>query len=98
MLSLNISPDTVQGQGLRYAAKIYGDDQGKPTAQVNGYPALHIGRGDISCSTGVGVNDVQMFLVQFTTGSEGRGNPEYADPCAMADKIAGMVLENLPPA
>lgn len=96
-LRIDLSPDTVQNQGLEYTAKIWSDD-GKPTGQVGGYPLVHGGINDIRCSTTVGVSDTQTLTVHFTTGSEGRGNPEYADPCAVADKIAGMVLENLPPA
>ncbi|GAA4621413.1 hypothetical protein GCM10023108_54260 [Saccharopolyspora hordei] len=56
-------------------------------------------RGDRgSCATIVGTSDTETFLVNYQIGSEGRGNPEYENPCGMADKIAGMVLENLPPA
>ncbi|QIZ34296.1 DUF3558 domain-containing protein [Saccharopolyspora sp. ASAGF58] len=96
--STKVAPDTAQGQGLRWAAKIDGDDQGNPNVRVNGYPAVHGGISGIRCSTTVGVSDTQALMVHFTTGSEGRGNPEYTDPCAMSDKIAGMVLENIPPA
>lgn len=96
--STKVAPDTVQGIGIRWAAKIDGDDQGNPNARVSGYPAVHGGARELFCSTTVGVSDTQTLTVHFTTGSEGRANPEYADPCGMADKIAGMVLENLPPA
>ncbi|MBB5155463.1 DUF3558 domain-containing protein [Saccharopolyspora phatthalungensis] len=97
-LAIKVSPDTVQGQGLDYTAKIYGDGSGNPNAQVSGYPAVHGGVNDLRCNVFVGVSDKQVLSVSFTTGSEGRSNPEYADPCAMADKVAGLVLSNLPPA
>lgn len=95
--SATVAPDTVQNSGLEYTAKVWGND-GKPSGEVDGYPLVHGGINEIRCSTTVGVSEKQTLTVHFTTGSEGRGNPEYADPCAVADKIAGMVLENLPPA
>ncbi|PKW19245.1 DUF3558 domain-containing protein [Saccharopolyspora spinosa] len=97
-LRINIAPDTVQGQGLRWMAKTAGDGNGNPNAEVNGYPAVHYGISSGSCGTYVGTSDKELFLVNFQTGSEGKGNPEYADPCAMADRIAGLVLENVPSA
>ncbi|GAA2789872.1 DUF3558 domain-containing protein [Saccharopolyspora taberi] len=96
--SATVAPDTVQGDGLRWESKIHGDEQGNPTAEVSGYPAVHGGTSDIRCSTIVGVSDADALTVHFTTGSDGRGNPEYAAPCAMSDKITGLVLANLPPA
>lgn len=96
-LSLNIAPDTVQRQGLKYTAKIFGDERGNPTAEIEGYPAVHAGVNDLACTTAVGVSETEMFNVQFTAGSEGRHNPAFSDPCAVADRIASMVLANLPP-
>ncbi|MGW3471131.1 DUF3558 domain-containing protein [Saccharopolyspora sp. NPDC000995] len=95
LLTLEVAPDTVQGQGIKWMAKTAGDS-GKPDGNVSGYPAVHIGETSGSCGTYVGTSDTELFLVNYQIGSEGRGNPEY--PCGMADKIAGMVLENLPPA
>ncbi|MER7014736.1 DUF3558 domain-containing protein [Saccharopolyspora sp. NPDC000359] len=95
-LTVSISPDTVQGQGLRYTAKVVAD--GEPTAAVAGYPALHYGISSGSCGTFVGTSDTELVLVSFQAGSEGRNNPEYANPCVVSDKIAEMVLANLPPA
>ncbi|WP_345238660.1 DUF3558 family protein [Saccharopolyspora hordei] len=40
LFAVNISPDTVQGQGISWMAKTAGDN-GKPDANVNGYPAVH---------------------------------------------------------
>lgn len=97
-LSVNVAPDTVQRQGLRYTAKIVGDDNGNPTAAVDGYPALHYGATSGSCGTYVGTSDQELFFVSFQRGSEGRNNPEYADPCRVADRVAGMVISNLPDA
>ncbi|MBA8827031.1 hypothetical protein FHX42_004415 [Saccharopolyspora lacisalsi] len=92
-----MAPDTVQGQGIRTAAFNNSED-GKPTHRVQGYPAVHGGKNDLRCGTFVGTSKTDVFYVSFTVGSDGRGDPEYADPCAMSDRIAGMVLENLPPA
>ncbi|MBB5159616.1 DUF3558 domain-containing protein [Saccharopolyspora phatthalungensis] len=96
LLRVNVAPDTVQGQGLRYTSKIVAD--GKPTAEVAGYPAVHYGISSGSCGTYVGTSDKELFLVYFQTGSEGRNKPEIAEPCAAADRIAGMVISNLPSA
>ncbi|MDR7302854.1 DUF3558 domain-containing protein [Haloactinomyces albus] len=96
-LAISVSPDTVQGQGIRTAA-FNNSESGKPTHRVRGYPAVHSYPSDISCGTFVGTSKTDVVSVSFTVGSAGRGAPEYADPCAMSDKIAGMVLENLPPA
>ncbi|PKW19242.1 DUF3558 domain-containing protein [Saccharopolyspora spinosa] len=97
LFEVKISPDTVQGQGLRWMAKTAGDN-GNPNANVSGYPAVHYGVSGGSCGTFVGTSDKELLLVNFQTGSDGRWNPEYADPCSMADKIAGLVLENVPSA
>ncbi|MDA3628373.1 DUF3558 domain-containing protein [Saccharopolyspora sp. WRP15-2] len=95
-LRIDIAPDTVQGQGLDWLVKTAGN--GKPTAEVNGYPGVRYGISSDSCGTYVATSDTELFLVGFQVGSEGRGNPEYADPCAVTDKVAALVLENLPPA
>ncbi|GAA4860512.1 DUF3558 domain-containing protein [Saccharopolyspora rosea] len=97
LFTLKVSPDTLQQQGLRWVAMTAGAG-GKPDVEVSGYPAVHYGISSGSCGTYVGTSDKELFLVYFQTGSEGQGKPEYADPCAVADRIAGMVLENLPPA
>ncbi|WP_211212940.1 DUF3558 domain-containing protein [Actinopolyspora mortivallis] len=96
-MTISIAPDTQQKQGIEYTAFTNTED-GKPTHKVDEYPAVHgIGKTNIRCSTSVGVTEKYTFYVSFTVGTEGRGNPEYSDPCAMSDKIAGMVLDNLPP-
>ncbi|MER7009875.1 DUF3558 family protein [Saccharopolyspora sp. NPDC000359] len=95
-LTVTVSPDTIQGQGLRYTAKIVAD--GEPTAEVSGYPAVHVGATSGSCGTYVGTSDTELFYVDFSVGTDGRSNPEFSDACAAADRIAGMVIENLPPA
>ncbi|MGI8307864.1 DUF3558 domain-containing protein [Saccharopolyspora hattusasensis] len=97
LFAIELAPDTAQGQGISWMAKTAGDN-GKPNAKVNGYPAVHYGETRGSCATLVGTSDTETLLVNYQIGSEGRGNPEYEDPCGMADKVAGMVLENLPPA
>lgn len=96
-LRIRVAPDTVQGQGIRTAA-FTNSETGKPTHRVGGYPAVNSFANDLSCGTFVGTSKTDVVSVSFTVGSDGRGNPEYADPCAVSDKIAGMVLENLPPA
>ncbi|MGW1682614.1 DUF3558 domain-containing protein [Saccharopolyspora sp. NPDC002376] len=95
-LTVTVSPDTIQGQGLKYTAKIVAD--GKPTAEVAGYPAVHYGATSDSCGAYVGTADTELLYIDFSVGPDGRNNPKFSDPCAAADKIAGMVLENLPAA
>ncbi|PRW64326.1 DUF3558 domain-containing protein [Actinopolyspora mortivallis] len=96
--SISISPDTKQGHGLRSTARIYGDENSEPDTEIRGYPAIHGGKTDLRCSVSVGTSNKDMFTLHFNVGTKGRDNPEYSDPCAMSDKIAGMVLDNLPPA
>ncbi|WP_190820915.1 DUF3558 domain-containing protein [Saccharopolyspora pogona] len=95
-LALQVSPDTVQGQGLRYTTKIVAD--GKPTAEVAGYPATHVGATSGSCGTYVSTSDTELFLVDFQMGTEDFKESGFSGPCAAADKIAEMVIKNLPPA
>ncbi|SHH01181.1 hypothetical protein SAMN05444320_11863 [Streptoalloteichus hindustanus] len=49
----------------------------------------------MSCGVYVGVSDTQAFLTAVTILRDVK--PEYKDRCAFAEKIAGMVLTNLPP-
>ncbi len=94
-MTINIAPDTVQGQGTKTSAFNYTDD-GNPTHDIEGYPAVNGGKNDLRCGTFVGTSKTYVVSVDFTVGTEGRGDPECSDPCAMSDKIAGMVLDNLP--
>ncbi|MDA3648722.1 DUF3558 domain-containing protein [Saccharopolyspora indica] len=93
-LTVSISPDTTQGLGLKNTAKNVSD--GVPTGEVSGYPVVHYGQSAGSCGTYVGTSATELLLVSFQVGADGRSNPEYADPCAMSDKITDMVLSNLP--
>ncbi|MER5388544.1 DUF3558 domain-containing protein [Saccharopolyspora sp. NPDC002686] len=93
-LTVSVAPNTVQGYGLKYTAKVVAD--GEPTAQVAGYPAVREGVSSGACGIVVGTSDTEIVLVSFQLGPDGRGNPDFSDPCAMSDRIAEMVLSNLP--
>ncbi|WP_246025102.1 DUF3558 family protein [Saccharopolyspora antimicrobica] len=93
-LTVSIAPDTTQGLGLKNTAKNVSG--GVPTGEVSGYPVVHFGKSAGSCGTYVGTSATELLLVSFQVGTDGRSNPEYADPCAMSDKITDMVLSNLP--
>ncbi|WP_019855080.1 DUF3558 family protein [Actinopolyspora mortivallis] len=94
--SVVLAPDTTQKQGLKFAAYTSTAD-GEPTHEVKEYPAVHgNGKTETRCSTIVGTSREDVIYVSFAIGTDGRDDPEYARPCAMSDRIAGMMLENLP--
>ncbi|PRW64701.1 hypothetical protein CEP50_03915 [Actinopolyspora mortivallis] len=94
-MNFSIAPDTTQPEGLEFAAFTNTED-GKPTHEVNGYPAVSPKATDLTCTTFVGVSKRDVVSVSYTVGTDGRNDPRYSEPCAMSDRIAGMVLDNLP--
>ncbi|MCP2259164.1 hypothetical protein LX15_002865 [Streptoalloteichus tenebrarius] len=50
----------------------------------------------MSCGLWLGVSDTQVLSVDVIVMREVR--PEYKDRCMFAEKVAGMVLSNLPAA
>ncbi len=80
------------GPDRMYAvAKSAGDFQ--PTT-VQGYPALHKNNQSLLCRTEVAVSKDSSFSVDFTRF--GGDAPAMQDSCGYADKIAGVVLGNIP--
>ncbi|MCP2262471.1 Protein of unknown function (DUF3558) [Streptoalloteichus tenebrarius] len=93
-LNLAIAPDTTQNQGLSILYANKKSDSEETT--VNGHPSLRYNKEGRSCALGVGVSDTQTFSISMTVLRDVK--PEYKDRCAFAEKVAGMVLSNLPPA
>jgi hypothetical protein len=95
-LGLTIIPETTLGTGISGS---YVTDAGTPgfqKIQVNGYPATVTNKYSISCRVYVGVSVAQEFGVDFTR--LGGTRSDYMDPCGFAEKVAGLVLGNLPAA
>ena len=93
-LRVLLAPDTVQGHGL---AVVWAKNKDKPESErttVNGHPALRTDKLSMSCGLWVGVSDTQVLSVDVIVRRDVR--PEYKDRCVFAEKVAGMVLSNLP--
>ncbi|PRW64456.1 hypothetical protein CEP50_05145 [Actinopolyspora mortivallis] len=93
--NIRSAPDTKQKEGIKYAAFTNTED-GKPTHYIEGYPAVHSFPGELSCATFVGTSKTDVVSASFTVNTDGRENPQYQKPCDMSDKIAKMMLENIP--
>ncbi|MCP2259564.1 Protein of unknown function (DUF3558) [Streptoalloteichus tenebrarius] len=63
---------------------------------VNGHPGLRVEKFSKTCGLYVGTSDTQLLLVDVAVLRDVK--PEYRDHCAFIEKVAGMVLSNLPPA
>jgi hypothetical protein len=65
--------------------------------EINGYPAVHLGdtdeRPDGKCRTMVATDSDQLFEVIVYMNVP--GSPEYGDPCAQSDRVAGFVIDTL---
>lgn len=92
--AVTVTPDTQLGMGpeqMYAAAKSVGDFH--PTT-LQDYPALHKNDQSLLCRTEVAVSKDSSFSVDFTR--YGGDAPAMQDSCGYADKIAGVVLENIP--
>nr|BFF01348.1 hypothetical protein GCM10020241_30230 [Streptoalloteichus tenebrarius] len=95
-LRIRLDPDTTHGQGLTI---VYNKNKDKPDYEqttVNGHPAIRWGKEGPFCSVFVGVSDTQVLSADVAVLREVK--PQYKDRCALVDKVAGMVLSNLPAA
>ena len=65
--------------------------------EIGGYPAVHLNlnsssdRGD--CTTVVGVSNDLVFEALITVND--LQSPDYKNPCAVSDKLAELVVQNL---
>ncbi|SHH01208.1 DUF3558 domain-containing protein [Streptoalloteichus hindustanus] len=93
-LNVHLAPDTTQGKGLAIA---YANRRNNSEATtVNGHPGLRSGKESMSCGLWIGASDTQALSISLTVLRDVK--PEYKDRCAFAEKVAGMVLSNLPAA
>ncbi|MFB9428208.1 DUF3558 domain-containing protein [Streptoalloteichus tenebrarius] len=93
-LSIHLAPDTTQGKGL---STVYANrNASSQEITVGGHPGMRTTKESLTCSIYVGVSDTQVFLTNVIVFKDVK--PEYKDRCAFAEKVAGMVLTNLPPA
>ncbi|MCP2259161.1 Protein of unknown function (DUF3558) [Streptoalloteichus tenebrarius] len=91
-LRIRLVPYLNQGMGAVYANRVRFDNSAETV--VSGYPGLRFNQVSLSCGVYVGVADNQVFSADVTVFREVR--PEYKDRCVFAEKVAGMVLSNLP--
>jgi hypothetical protein len=65
--------------------------------EINGYPAVHLGDEDErplgKCRTMVATDSDQLFEVIVFMNVP--GSPEFEDPCAQSDLVAGFVIDTL---
>lgn len=94
-LSVAVAPATKLG-GLDQAYRSRENFDNFAESDVDGHPTVRVNVFSAGCSLFVGVADDQALFVDFVrvTGKD----PAYRDPCGFAEKIAGMVLSNLPAA
>ena len=93
-LAMTLTTYGAQGLDSVYAQRNrFGNSQ---ETTVSGYPGLRIASFSMSCGVYVGVAETQVFLADVIVFREVR--PEYKDRCMFAEKVAGMVLSNLPAA
>nr|BFF04363.1 hypothetical protein GCM10020241_60380 [Streptoalloteichus tenebrarius] len=91
-LAMTLTTYGAQGLDSVYAQRNrFGNSQ---ETTVSGYPGLRIASFSMSCGVYVGVAETQVFLADVTVRRDVR--PEYKDRCVFAEKVAGMVLSNLP--
>ncbi|MFB9428203.1 DUF3558 domain-containing protein [Streptoalloteichus tenebrarius] len=95
-LNLNVAPDTTQGQGMAAVYAHRKDFSNSEKTSVNGHPGLRVEKFSKTCGLYVGTSDTQLLLVDVAVLRDVK--PEYRDHCAFIEKVAGMVLSNLPPA
>jgi len=91
-----IEPETTLGNGIYGTYEQESNTPGFKKIQVDGYPAAQTDQQSHSCRIYVGISQTQEFAVDFAL--LGGTRPDYMDPCGFAEKVAGMVLTNLPAA
>ncbi|MCP2259163.1 Protein of unknown function (DUF3558) [Streptoalloteichus tenebrarius] len=93
-LAMTLTTYGAQGLDSVYAQRNrFGNSQ---ETTVSGYPGLRIASFSMTCGVYVGLAETQVFLADVIVFREVR--PEYKDRCMFAEKVAGMVLSNLPAA
>ena len=90
---LTIAPDTKR-DGLEEVYQRESNVENFQPSRVDGYPAVRANFTDNFCNVSVGVADDQVFHLTF--GVVTSKKPEHQDTCGFAEKVSGMVLQNLP--
>lgn len=93
---LSLTPDTKSG-GMAKLYRTDGYGKGHERSEVSGYPAAWVERTDITCRVEVGVAEsmkVGVSYVAYVTNAEA----DQVEPCEEGEKIAAMVLKNIPDA
>ncbi len=93
--AMTIAPDTRTG-GIDQLYKSNTPGQGFQKSQVKGYPAAWIDKQSILCRVEVGVSKDSKFSVSWTSYQSDPAKP--VKPCESGEKIAAMVLQNIPDA
>lgn len=69
----------------------------EPAGEIGGYPAVHINLGakndDGTCTTDVGV--MKDLVFEASVFVRDRNSSDYKNPCAVSDKLAELVVQNL---
>lgn len=69
----------------------------EPAGEIGGYPAVHINLGakndDGTCTTDVGV--MKDLVFEASVFVRDQNSSDYKNPCAVADKLAELVVQNL---
>lgn len=92
--AMSLAPDTSSG-GIRDFYQQYGGTKQMTKTTVKGYPAGWIDKTDITCRVEVGVAKGAKFAVNYTAYGPDR---HQSEPCKQGEKIAAMVLKNIPDA
>ena len=90
---ISIAPDTKR-QGLEEVYRRKSNVVNFQPSTVDGYPAVRANFTEKFCNVSVGVADDQVF--HLTYGIVTSKKPEHQDTCGFAEKVSGMVLQNLP--
>jgi hypothetical protein len=95
-LGMTVAPETASGRGIAQTYSNRANFSSFQPSQVDGYPDVRTDLQSLSCVIFVGVSNTQALSVSYTR--YGATGAEYMDPCGFAEKVAGMVLSNLPAA
>ncbi|WP_083821667.1 DUF3558 domain-containing protein [Saccharopolyspora spinosa] len=92
VLRVKLSPSTTMDHGLKSALRSVRKEA--PDEQVDGYPMVTTQPLSTSCGIYVSATPQDTFVVDVDATESDR--PEHRDTCAVAKRVASMVLSNLP--
>ncbi len=91
--AMTIIPDTNSG-GI---TQIYKTEPDAKKTTVSGYPAAWVDKQSISCRVEIGVSKDAMVGISYFSNTTS-DQASQATPCKQGEKIAAMVLKNIPDA